>query len=176
MDSLKLVRPGPEHKGAAESYVREHREHGETELHGASLLERMECYNDWLAHLEKQSREETVGEDWVPSSTFFAVRESDGKVVGVIDIRHRLNAYLRQYGGHIGYGVLPSERRKGYATVMLRLALDYCRDTLELPRVMIACDKANPASARTIRACGGVLERELLYTDGSTVQVHWAVP
>ncbi len=102
----------------------------------------------------------------------FAVRERDGLIVGIVDIRHTLNQLLREYGGHIGYGVRPSQRNKGYATEILYQALGYCR-TIGLNRLMLACYKENEASRRTILKGGGVLEREFIHTDGKEVQVYW---
>lgn len=167
-----LVTPTKEHEQAALEYKQEHLDNGEPLLHGGSLLDTKDSYDDWLDHLKANSSKETVQPGWVTSSTFFGMRESDNRIVGIIDIRHELNDFLRNYGGHIGYGVRPSERRKGYATQMLQLALDYCR-SLSLDRVMLACDRNNPASRLTIEKCGGILEREFLHTDGMTVQVFW---
>jgi predicted acetyltransferase len=90
----------------------------------------------------------------------------------MIDIRHSLNEFLSKYGGHIGYGVRPSERNKGYATQMLRMALQYLKQ-IGLTKVMLACYQENVASRRTIEKCNGVLEREFLHSDGKTVQVFW---
>jgi predicted acetyltransferase len=98
----------------------------------------------------------------------------NGKIVGLIDIRHTLNQFLREYGGNIGYSVRPSERNKGYATEILKQGLEYCK-TIHLKKVMLACNKDNKASSRTIEKCGGVLEREFIYLDGKTIQVYWIV-
>ena len=81
-------------------------------------------------------------------------------MVGIIDIRHRLNDYLLQFGGNIGYSIRKSERGRGYAKAMLSLGLAECRN-LGLEKVLITCDKENIASAKTILACGGVLENEI---------------
>ncbi|MDR1320625.1 MAG: GNAT family N-acetyltransferase [Gracilibacteraceae bacterium] len=89
----------------------------------------------------------------------------------MIDIRHTLNQFLREYGGNIGYSVRPSERNKGYAAEILKQGLEYCK-TIHLKKVMLACNKDNKASSRTIEKCGGVLEREFIYLDGKTVQVY----
>lgn len=172
MEEIKLVIPAKAHEEMVANYLREHRENGEQDIHGGSLIEKAPSYGEWLEQVQGNSDEKTVHPDWVVSSTFFGVRESDGWMVGMIDIRHRLNDFLRSYGGHIGYGVRPSERGKGYATGMLRLGLGYCK-TLGLPEVMLACDKDNSASAKTIMKCGGILEREFCHTDGKTVQVYW---
>ena len=88
-----------------------------------------------------------------------------------MNIRHRLNESLLLDGGHIGDGVRPSERGKGIATEMIRLALDECRK-LGINRVLMVCDKDNPASARTIIKNGGVLENEV-EAGGNVVQRYW---
>ena len=89
----------------------------------------------------------------------------------MIDIRHRLNEYLLQFGGNIGYSVRPSQRRKGYATEMLALALEECRK-LGLDRALVTCDKTNIGSAKTIQKNGGILENEVLEGDRIT-QRYW---
>lgn len=172
MENIKLIVPGKTHQEAALEYRQEHFNHNEMLLHGASLLDTIDSYDNWLNHLKSNSCLETVKPGWVVSSTFFEIRENDERIVGIVDIRHTLNDFLRNYGGHIGYGVRPSERMKGYATRILSLALDYCRD-LKLDKVMLTCAKENVASHRTIIKCGGVLEREFVHTDGKTVQVFW---
>ena len=79
----------------------------------------------------------------------------------MLQVRHTLNDYLRQFGGHIGYSVRPCERRKGYGKEQLRLALDFCKGTLGLDRVLITCKTENEASRRTILSAGGVYENTL---------------
>ena len=171
MDELLLLRPSKELQAQAEEYKLEHLTFGENELHGGALFDRLP-FDEWLELVQKNSSEETVSPNWVVSSTFFVVRIMDNRIVGMLDIRHTLNDFLREYGGHIGYGVRPTERRKGYATQILKLGLDYCRE-IGLAKVMLACYKDNVASGKTILRFGGVLEREFVYTDGKTVQVYW---
>jgi len=168
-DRISLVLPTIEHEEQVKNYIDEHINNGELDLHGGALIEKM-AYADWLKQLKNNSDEKTVNSEWVVSSTFFAV--ADGKIVGIIDIRHTLNQFLKDYGGHIGYGVRPSERRKGYATEILRLGLEYCK-TIHLSSIMLACYKDNEASGKTILNNGGKLEREFEYIDGKTVQVYW---
>ena len=88
----------------------------------------------------------------------------------MVDIRHRLNDYLRRYCGHIGYSVRPALRRRGYATAILSLALEECR-RLGLARVMLTCEQQNVAS-RTMLHCGAVLQDELLMGN-ITIQRYW---
>ena len=88
-----------------------------------------------------------------------------------MDIRHSLNEALLLDGGHIGDGVRPSERRKGYATAMIALALDECRK-LGIEKVLMVCNKENTGSAKSIQNNGGVLENEI-NVEGETVQRYW---
>ena len=80
--------------------------------------------SDFDYHLEYKEPQEGL----VPDSTFFCFDEKRNLMVGAVNIRHDLNDYLLKYGGHIGDGIRPSERRKGYATEMIRLALEECRN------------------------------------------------
>lgn len=107
----------------------------------------------------------------VPDSTFFCLDEERNIFVGAVNIRHYLNEGLLRNGGHIGDGIRPSERRKGFGTAMVALALDECRK-LGIDRVLMVCSKSNVASAKTIVKCGGVLENEI--TDGGEIeQRYW---
>ena len=120
------------------------------------------CGRDWpiekaVASLQEWSRGENIKSGWVPCSTWFW--ESEGALMGVINVRHWLSPSLHQTGGHIGYSVAPSHRRKGVATAMLAAVLDNCRK-LGIDRVLLTCDANNIASIRTIEVNGGTLEKE----------------
>ena len=104
--------------------------------------------------LREKFNPDTVSKDWVDATTFFVVRTSDNRIVGMVDIRHRLNYFLSICGGHIGYSVRPSERKKGYGTEILKQALEY-------------------GSRKIIVKCGGKLEKEFTYIDGKIIQVYW---
>lgn len=112
-------------------------------------------YGEWLANTIKIRT--AVPAHLVPSTLLFMVDDAETKIYGAVDIRHDLNEHLPNYGGHIGYGIVPSERRKGYAKEQLRLALPVAR-ALGLTKVLVCCDDLNPGSARTIEANGGILE------------------
>jgi len=107
----------------------------------------------------------------VPDSTFFALDTERNIFVGAVNIRHTLNEKLLLSGGHIGDGIRPSERRKGYATEMIALALEECKK-LGICRVLMCCDKGNIGSAKSIMKNGGVLENEIMEED-CIIQRYW---
>lgn len=125
-------------------------------------------FDYYLDHLEQKV--ETDGR--VPDSVFFLLDEDRDRLLGAVNIRHYLNEKLLRDGGHIGDGIRPSERRKGYATELIRLALAECK-TLGIDKVLITCDKDNIGSAKSIRKNGGILENELVTADGAIVERYW---
>ena len=127
-------------------------------MDGTGPLRRMEDSLEWLAFNRLAEQPETKPDNWVPSEQFVFVRQSDRKIVGMIQFRHEFNDFLREFGGNIGYSVHPDERRKGYAKRMLTECLKVCK-AFGLERVLITCLVENEASRRTILSCGGVYER-----------------
>lgn len=121
----------------------------------------------YLEHLE--IKKETDGR--VPDSTFFCLDIDRNIFVGAINIRHYLNEDLLYNGGHIGDGIRPSERKKGYATAMIALGLEECQK-LGITNVLMVCDKDNVGSAKSIISNGGILENEVLI-DGQIEQRYW---
>lgn len=145
--------------------MNEHIRYGENTLHGDSGLDSADNYDKWLEKINHALTHE------IYSIIFFAIRKTDKKMIGTINIRYPYMGYVKIHG-HIGYGVRPSERRKGYATIMLKLALAHCKK-IGLDRVLLTCDKSNIASAKTIMRCSGVLEREEMQQDGEILQRYW---
>jgi len=165
---MQLVFPTTEHKQAALDFRQEFFNHGEDGIDGGAGLCKAPSYAFWLEVVEDAPTR--VHEKWVPSSTYFAV--DSGKIVGIVDIRHRLNDHLINVGGHIGYSVRPAERRKGYATEILRLALEKCRE-MGIKSVLVTCNSDNIGSEKAILKNGGVRENTFLEEDGTVVLRHW---
>jgi len=140
-------------------------------INGSINLEKFSSVEGWLEELKKRSSQETVPEGLVPSSTYLAVREKDNYIVGMIDIRHYLNEYLTQVGGNIGYGVRKTQRNKGYAKQMLKLALEKCKE-LKIKKVLITCDEDNIASEKVILSANAKLE-DIRNVDGENKKRFW---
>ena len=112
-------------------------------------------WGDHLHRLEDQRRGEALPEGWVPGT--FRIAAVGDRIVGRISIRHQLNDHLSFTGGHVGYAVVPSFRRQGLATEILRQGLIIARSE-GVDRVLVTCDDDNTGSSRAIERCGGVLE------------------
>ena len=128
-------------------------------------------YRDFDFYLENLEISEPE-DGKVPDSVFFLLDTERNILLGAVDIRHYLNEYLLNFGGHIGDGIRPSERGKGYATEMIRLSLPECKK-LGIDRVLMVCEKWNVASAKTIIKNGGILENEFVDSEGEINQKYW---
>ncbi|WP_274364874.1 GNAT family N-acetyltransferase [Paenibacillus thermotolerans] len=111
-------------------------------------------------------------EGWVPDSTYWLVNQDGSKVLGAVNIRHGLTGYLFDRGGHIGYGIRPSERQKGYAKKLLALSLGIAKE-LDIRKALVTCDDTNAASAKTIERNGGVRDTDYIEENGNVVRRYW---
>ncbi len=128
-------------------------------------------FHDFDYYAEHLDTKEGEVPGLVPDTTLFCLDKDRNIFVGAVNIRHYLNEGLLQTGGHIGDGIRPSERRKGYATAMIGLALEKCKK-LGIDRVLMCCAKDNIGSAKSIQYNGGVLENEV-DDEGHIAQRYW---
>ena len=124
-------------------------------INGAGSYESVKTYQQWITREKKNHLGIDLEKGYVPSTEFLYI--IDDVVVGCINIRHCLNEYLMQHGGHIGYSIHPNYRHQGHATKMLQEALKFCREWDIFP-ILVTCHKDNIASRKTIEKCGGQLE------------------
>jgi predicted acetyltransferase len=162
MSDLKLVYPVKEYEEKAFEYIREFIEYN-SEINGTGGLQRYDNYDEWLLKIEKDLDIPNIPEDRVPANTYFFVRTSDDKIIGMINIRHKLNEFLLNEGGHIGYSIRPAERNKGYGTEMLKLALVECQ-RLGFKEICLNCNDNNYDSQKVILNNGGIF----LYNYGTS--------
>ncbi len=172
MDDFILIKPSAEYAEEISDYRREFLEAGDS-MDGCGPLRRFEDPLDYIKVCKEYESPETVPEGLVTATQFMLVRKSDGRVVGMIQMRHYLNDYLRKFAGHIGYSVRPSERRQGYAKMMLGEVLPLCREH-GIESVLITCNDGNIGSEKTILACGGVYESSVSEHDrGRDLKRFW---
>jgi len=144
---------------------------GECSINGSRGLHHYDDYEEWLWRVNECEKPDNtlLG---VQTSTYFAVK-NDGGLVGCIELRHTLNEALASCGGHIGFSTVPAERRKGYATEMLKWMLAEAKK-VGLDKVLLTCDTDNIGSYKTIEACGGVREQKEPYVlDGEPYYKYW---
>lgn len=131
-----------------------------------------DSWDEYLQRLERYRRGLDLPDGYVPAT--FLVADVGGEVVGRVSIRHELNAWLAEFGGHIGYGVRPAFRRRGYATEILRQSLAVARE-VGVDRALVTCDDGNVGSATVIERCGGRLESVVPGHDGSPAKRRYWV-
>ena len=157
---ITLKRPTKEYESEALAFKREFIENGETTINGSELLDQMDSYDEWLKSVTDNISPDRVNPEGVVTDTYFAFDEDDN-IVGIIDLRHELNDFLKDFGNS-GYSVRPSQRRKGYATEMLKLILERARQ-IGMDRLQLSVEPTNEASVKTITKNGGKYERSFTF-------------
>ncbi|MFC5464160.1 GNAT family N-acetyltransferase [Lederbergia graminis] len=170
MSQVFLIRPSMDYESEYLSFYQEWKESGEVMVPWVISLEPSN-FQEMIKSLLDSEKEENIPEKWVPASTYWLVDENK-KVIGAVNIRHRLTKRLLDRGGHIGYGIRPSEPRKGYATKLLSLSLQKTRE-LGLEKVLVTCDEHNIASEKTILNNGGVPDTIFIEEDGNVIKRFW---
>ena len=169
-DKIRLIEPCEELREAYLDYVNEFSEAEEYYIH-SSGTKLTDDFSRFIQTLRGHAKGINLPEGWVPATTFWLVR--GGQILGTSGLRHRLTEALKDFGGHVGYAIRPSERGKGYGTLMLKLVLEEARE-LDLERVLITCDKDNLASVRVIQKNGGKLDSESISKQTGTLkQRYW---
>ena len=177
MEEIKLIAPDPayaEDIWAFRQEILDKDEENEDQFAGCLSLDTSASAEEWIRTCGLRRSEETCNETGVqvPSDMYLAVRQSDRRIVGIIDLRHHIDhPVLGTWGGHCGYSVRPSERGKGYATEMLRLNILNAK-SLGIRRMLVTCNAGNAASEKVIIANGGVFEKTV-HVDGAEIKRYW---
>jgi len=170
MDSaeFQLVFPDEGHRQAVEDYKRKSMAEN-PHISGSARLGKYD-FDTWLQYCKNLRDGVNLDDEYPPAMQYLAIRKSDGKMVGMIQIRHTLTPYFERFGGHIGYSVAPDERRKGIATTMMELALKDCRRH-GLASVIISARKDNTASIGLVKKFGGEFIDTVDY-EGTMLERH----
>ena len=170
-EDVTLIEPTTVLRDSYDSLVREFISRGENLIPFVLALPYQD-FEDFVRILHEYADGLGVPVGFVSHSTYWLLK--DGKeIVGVSNLRHRLTPKLEREGGHIGYGVRPSERRKGYATTLLAKTLSMAK-AKGLSRLLLTCGKSNIGSVRVILRNGGVMDSEEFIPErGEVVQRFW---
>ena len=176
MEKFYFERPSMDRKNEIIEYLDEFVKFG-SDINGSGALDKIyEGYTfeealDRCLGMENEEYAKKAGR--CQGKTFLLIRESDNKIVGTINVRWNLNEEMLRFGGHIGYGIRPTERRKGYNKINLYLGMIEAKK-VGLEKVMLDCDVNNLGSDKTLKALGGKLERtEIDPSDGILTNVYW---
>ena len=176
MEKFYFERPSIERKSEIIEYLDEFVKYG-SDINGSGSLDKIydgytfEQALDRCLKMEDEEYAKSVGR--CQGKTFLLIRENDNKIVGTINVRWNLSEEMLQFGGHIGYGIRPTERRKGYNKINLYLGMIEAKK-VGLEKVMLDCDVNNLGSDKTLKALGGKLERRGIDpSDGILTNVYW---
>lgn len=160
---MELVKPTIEFKESYDGYIKEL---GSEERYPFPLDFDYSDFPAYLAKVNDFALGKNLPEGYVPSSTFWIIKDND--IVGVTNIRHCLNDAIRRCGGHIGLSIRPSARGYGLGNLLMNLSIQFLKDR-KVSEIHIHCDKSNSASSRTIKSCGGILDSEI-HSDGQVIE------
>lgn len=174
-NGVRLVEPSLEYRAGFENMVNEYRDLSDEESQGwfKFYKEALVDFEKFVQELKDHAEGKNLPEGWVRCYTGWLVDENK-KVIGVTRIRLSLeNDYLKRCGGHIGYDITPSERKKGYGTLLLKLSLEKSKE-LDLRKVLVTCDYDNEGSKKVIENNGGIFEGEVWdERDDTMVRRYW---
>ena len=168
---MQLIKPAVEYKSSFLDAEKEYETEGKFR-HASPGMPLEELQKDFKKYLEKSANtEKGIGlqEGYVPATALWLV--DNGEFIGSLSLRHRLNENLLKMGGHIGYSIRPSARKRGYGTKILELALPIAK-SLGIDKVLVTCDDDNTGSAKIIEKNGGVLENKVEH-EGKLKRRYW---
>ena len=169
-EQLYLTKPSVILKEEYLSFYKEWIESGETIV--PWVIEKDPSnFEEMVQFLMDNEKGVNIPDGWVPDSTYWLLN-NEKRIIGAVNIRHQLTELLFNSGGHIGYGIRPSERRKGYATKLLSLSLEKARE-LGIKKVLVVCDKTNVGSLKVITNNNGIPDSDFVEDDGNIVKRFW---
>lgn len=170
--NLIYTLPSQEYSQQISDYRMEHFQHGEMELHGAVCLEKFANPLEWIEFVTELQIDQPRSDGWMPAVTMLVLDASrENRLIGAINIRLKLNDFLRECGGTIGYGVRPSERGQGFATQILADSIKIAQD-YGMFEIYLSCKKVNKASQKVIKKNGGIWQHDAKFPDGTPLHMY----
>ncbi len=152
---IQLIKPSTDYFSQLIELKKDFIKNNETRIQGSGSIDKYDDLNEWLRSIEEI--EQGFNKKLVPSSYYLIV--ANNEVVGTICMRHYLTKDLEEFGGHVGYSIKPSKRRKGYAKEALKELLKLYKDQFD--EILIMCEDNNIGSNKTIIANGGELIHQI---------------
>lgn len=159
----ELVLPDEQYKDSFLAALAEYQAEDLPNYRGIDPAALANNFQGYIDQLRNESSGKNLPDGYVPHTVFWLVEGN--QYLGRIDLRHVLNDYLHREAGHIGYDVRPSERKKGYGHLALKLGKEKAQE-LGMSEVLITCDVTNIGSTKIIQANGGKLENVIKIGDG----------
>jgi predicted acetyltransferase len=153
IEDIKLIEPVVELKSEFLAMVKDFRMENNDVIDGIGSID-ADNFEDSVSRAKDHAKGMDLPEGWVAASTYWLLRR--GRIIGTCNLRHELNEFLRNWGGHIGFSICPSQRGRGYGRRMLALVLKKAQ-AVGIKKALVACDDNNIASARVIEKNGGKL-------------------
>jgi predicted acetyltransferase len=170
VDRLFLIKPTVDLKEEYHSFYQEWVDSGENMVPWV-IQKDPANFQEMVQFLHDNEHGINLRKGWVPDSTLWLINQ-DKRIIGAVNIRHQLTEFLLNSGGHIGYGIRPSERRKGFATKLLSLSLEKAKE-LGIRKALVVCDETNTGSLKTIVNNGGIPDSDFIEEDGNIVKRFW---
>ena len=168
MEKFYLEEPSLKRQDEAFHYIIEHEMYGSKFYGTGGMANYKNNYKFWLYRIEQDAKC-VPSEERVPCKTYFLIRDNDNRIIGMINIRLVLNERFRIKGGHIGYGIRPTERNKGYNKINLYLGLEIC-DQYNIEKALLDARLDNPGSWKTMEALGGKRIKEYILDNEELVK------
>jgi len=128
-------------------------------------------FDSYILSILEKEKGKNLEEGHVPRTMFWMLDDKDN-YLGRISLRHYLNEELNNFGGHIGYDVIPSERKKSYASTALALCLKEAKK-LGIDKTLLICDEDNFGSIKTIEKNGGVYQDKVMQDNRLYILRYW---
>ncbi|MCF7830656.1 GNAT family N-acetyltransferase [Candidatus Gracilibacteria bacterium] len=166
---MQLVKPNRKYEKSWKEVLSELETEGLMGFFNPNPLEKTRDLDHYIKQTKDCEEGKNLPEDWVSSTTYWLV--DNNKLIGQVNIRHKLTDSLKKLGGHIGYVIRPTARKMSYGTKILELALQKA-ESLGLKKVLITCDESNTASQKIIEKNKGVFQDKISGKDEPTLR-YW---